>query len=300
MPQDVSSANREAVVSAKKYMGRVSWLTIALVVAVLVGYITNLALFANGVLPAWAATLIVAALTYMAYTPLHEAVHGNIHGKHDHLRWVNDLCGYLVAPLIAIPYTSHRLEHFTHHRYTNQSDKDPDYMISSISRGPVGAVRTVLRFFWLQNTFFIRAHWRSESTRKRAAFCAEVLVSLGWRVAFLALADVPGTAWVLVLGYFLGGFFTAYWFAYRPHVPYQSSARYRNTNSLIMPKWLKPIEWFWLGQNLHSVHHLFPRVPFYYYHALHRDIEPIMREQGTQIVGIFSRKPIMSEQASDQ
>ena len=89
----------------------------------------------------------------------------------------------------------------------------------------------------------------------------------------------------------LGGFFTAYWFAYRPHIPYQDPTRYRNTNSLIMPAWMKPVEWFWLGQNLHSIHHLFPRVPFYRYHALHREIEPVMRAHGTPIVGIFSRQP---------
>ena len=59
-----------------------------------------------------------------------------------------------------------------------------------------------------------------------------------------------------------------------------------------MPRWMKPFEWFWLGQNLHSIHHLFPRVPFYRYHALHREIEPIMRAHGTPIVGIFSRRPV--------
>jgi len=59
-----------------------------------------------------------------------------------------------------------------------------------------------------------------------------------------------------------------------------------------MPRWMKPLEWFWLGQNLHSIHHLFPRVPFYKYHALHRDIEPVLQAQGTPIIGIFSREPV--------
>lgn len=137
MPQDVSTANREAIVFAKQYMGQFGWPTVILVVLVLAGFIANLTLFALGVVPAWTATVILAALTYMAYTPVHEAVHGNIHGKHDNLSWVNDLCGYVMAPLIAIPFASHKLEHFTHHRYTNQPNKDPDYLISGIGRGPV-------------------------------------------------------------------------------------------------------------------------------------------------------------------
>lgn len=116
-------------------------------------------------------------------------------------------------------------------------------------------------------------------------------------MAFIALVDQPGTAGVILLGYLFGGFFTAYWFAYRPHLPYRESKRYRNTNSLIMPRWMRPFEWFWLGQNLHSIHHLFPRVPFYRYHALHREIEPILRAHGTPIVGVFSREPVPAAQA---
>lgn len=295
MSQNVSSANREAAAFAKQYMGQFSWPTVALVAAVLVGFIANLTLFAYGALPAWAAMLILAALTYMSYTPVHEAVHGNINGKHGSLQWVNDGCGYLMAPLIAIPFTSHRVEHFTHHRYTNQPDKDPDYVISGMSGGLKDAFITVLRFVWVQNTFFAKTHWQSASSKERVIYCAEISFSLGWRAAFLALVGTPGTAWVILLGYLMGGFFTAYWFAYRPHLPYKNAERYRNTSSLIMPTWMKPVEWFWLGQNLHSIHHLFPRVPFYRYHALHRDIEPILRQQGTPIIGIFNRKPQASK-----
>lgn len=292
MSQDLNALNREAITAAKRYMGDVCWPTVGLVIVVLLGFVANLALFVTGVISPWLATLVLAALTYMSYTPLHEAAHGNIHGKHDSLRWLNDLCGYLVAPLIAVPYASHRLEHFTHHRYTNQPEKDPDYMISGMGKGPLGAFLTVLKFLWVQNTFFVSKHWQSASRKERMIYCAEVSVSLGCRIVFLSLVDVPGVWWVVLLGYIMGGWFTAYWFAYRPHIPYQDPARYRNTNSLLIPAWMKPLEWFWLGQNLHSIHHLFPRVPFYRYHALHRDIEPILRAQGTPIVGIFSREPM--------
>lgn len=88
--------------------------------------------------------------------------------------------------------------------------------------------------------------------------------------------------------------FTAYWFAYRPHLPYAEPARYRNTNSLIMPAWMKPLEWFWLGQNLHSVHHLFPRVPFDRYHALHRRIELATPRKGVQHGQALANPPASS------
>lgn len=300
MPQDLTALNKQAIAAAKNYMGAVAWPTVVLTLVVITGFGVNLGLFASGLLPAWAALFVLAALTYMSYTPLHEAAHGNIHGNHERLKWLNDLCGYLVAPLIAVPYASHRHEHFTHHRYTNQPDKDPDFVVSGIRRGPLSAFITVLRFLWVQNTFFVRHTWSSASVKDRVVYCAEVTVSLGWRVLFLTFVDQPGALAVVLVGYLLGGGFTAYWFAYRPHLPYEESARYRNTSSLIAPRWLKPLEWFWLGQNLHSIHHLFPRVPFYRYHALHRDIEPVMRAHGTPIIGMFSRQPVVPQATSSE
>ncbi len=297
---DSATLNKQAIACAKHYMGKTAWPTILLTLAVVAAFVATLSLFASGSLPAWGAYLLVAALTYMSYTPLHEAAHGNIHGQNDSHKWINDLCGYLVAPIIAIPYASHRIEHFTHHRYTNQPDKDPDFIISGMQKGPLGLLAAGLRFQWVQNTFFVQHSWGSASLKEKLIYCAELVVSLGWRIAFLVMVDQPGTVAVILLGYYTGGLFTAYWFAYRPHQPYKVSERYRNTNSLIMPRWMKPLEWFWLGQNLHSIHHLFPRVPFYRYHALHRDIEPILQDQGTPIIGIFTRLPVSPSNTAEQ
>lgn len=298
MSADLQALNTQAIQAAKRHMNHVAWPTVLLTGGVLAALAATLWLYAQGLLPVWAATLLVAALTYMSYTPLHEAAHGNVHGGREGLRWLNDVCGYLVAPIIAVPYASHTVEHFTHHRHTNQPDKDPDYIVSNFGRGPLKAFCALFQFLWVQNSFFARHYWPKATPRERGIYLLELALSLGWRVAAIALlaqaaaATLAGAMVVVLLGYLLGGLFTAYWFAYRPHIPYENPARYQNTNSLIMPRWMKPFEWFWLGQNLHSVHHLFPRVPFYRYHALHREIEPILRAHGTPIVGIFSRRPL--------
>ena len=291
MDQDLQALNRQAIDAAKQYMGEFAWPTVVLTAVVVCAFVANLVLFAQGAMPFWAALALYAALTYMSYTPLHEAAHSNIHGRHDHLKWINDLCGYLVAPIIMVPYASHTAEHFTHHRHTNQADKDPDYVVSGMRRGLVGFLASGIQFLWVQNSFLLRKHWHKTPAADRAIYVAELSFSLGWRVAACLLIARPSVVALLFFGYLAGAFFTAYWFAYRPHLPYDDAARYRNTNSLLMPSWMKPLEWFWLGQNIHSVHHLFPRVPFYRYHALHRDIEPIMRAHGTPMIGIFSREP---------
>lgn len=292
MQQDLTALNKQAIAVAREFTGKFAWPTVALVVIVLTAFVVNLELFAAGYTPFWAAVLIYAVLTYMSYTPLHEAAHGNIQGSNDRLKWVNDLCGYLVAPIITVPYSTHKVEHFTHHRYTNQPDKDPDYVVSGMRHGLFAFIVHGFRFLWVQNSFLFRDYWPTAPLREKLAFFTEVAVAIGWRVTFLLFAPTPSALALLVVGYLGGAFFTAYWFAYRPHHAYEESARYRNTNSLIMPAWMKPIEWFWLGQNLHSVHHLFPRVPFYRYHALHRRIEPAMRAHGTPMIGILSRRAV--------
>lgn len=292
MQADLERLNRQAIMASKKYTGATAWGTVVLVVFVLCSMYVLLAVFASGGLSLWVAMPIYAALTYMSYTPLHEAVHNNIGGDGDALKWLNSLCGYLAASLIFVPYSTHKLEHFTHHRYTNQPDKDPDYVVRNMGHGFFSFIASGFHFLWVQVTFLFRDHWKTSSLKDKILYVTEVIFMVAWRVLYGVWVGTSEVAVLLVLGYLLGAFFTAYWFAYRPHHPYEQSARYQNTNSLIMPRWMKPLEWLWLGQNLHSIHHLFPRVPFYHYHALHREIEPVLRAQGTPIVGVFSRKPV--------
>ncbi|MBT8449957.1 MAG: fatty acid desaturase [Gammaproteobacteria bacterium] len=272
-------------------MAKFAWPTVLFVAFIIVAYILNLLLFVQGGLAAWQSTLIMGALTYFAYTPLHEAVHNNINGKHKSLKWLNDLCGHLVAPLIAVSYISHRYEHLTHHAFTNDSDKDPDIIMQGMQKGPHAVLFVALHFLWIQNSYVAKHHWHKASRKERTIYVAEIAFSLGWRVAFLVWAGNLSAVIVVIAGFLLGGMFTAYWFAYRPHLPYNKQGRYVDTASMVAPKWLKPVEWFWLGQNLHTIHHLFPRIPFYRYHSVFKQIKPIMQAYGTPVIGIFNRKP---------
>ena len=292
MNEDLAVLNKQAIAAAQRYMGHFAPLTVFFSAAVVLLYIVNLILTVTGVLPLWIGAVLFAVLTYMSYTPVHEAAHDNIHGKRAELRWVNDLCGFACAQLIMIPYSTHTVEHFTHHRYTNQPDKDPDYVVKDMGEGVLPFLTVAARFLWTQVTFLFHGYWASASLKEKAIFWGELGGALAWRVALLAV--MPFGMWLtLIVGsYAVGVLFTMYWFAYRPHHPYEDPTRYRNTNSLIAPDWLKLVEWFWLGQNLHSIHHAFPRVPFYKYHALFREIEPIMRAHGNPVLGMFDRQPV--------
>jgi beta-carotene hydroxylase len=291
MTSELKKLNIQATAFAKLYMARFAWFTVLMSLLVTSIFVFSLYLFQQKVISVWIALVLVSILTYFSYTPLHEAVHGNINGKHKNMKWLNDLCGYMVAPLIAIPYTSHRYEHMAHHAFTNQVAKDPDVIMQGMQKGPWAVFKISLQFLWVQNTYFFQHQWTKSNPKEKTIYCIEVIISLAWRVIFILWLSSLSALMIIIIGYLIGGTFTAYWFAYRPHLPYLEVQRYKNTASLIMPNWLKPLEWYWLGQNLHSIHHLFPRIPFYHYHKVHQEIESVMKAHGTQVIGIFTRKP---------
>ena len=216
-------------------------------------------------------------LTFASYIPMHEAVHGNIGGNNSKLKWLDKLIGYMMAPIIAIPFTSHQKEHFTHHKNTNKDD-DPDVHIKNLFRSTKDFYKSTIQVIKTQNTFVMNNYTK-----------AEILLSIGWRISFIVYAGLI-TMPVILLGWFSGAFLTIYLLSYLPHKPYKNSERWKDTNIQLFP-----VQWFEnfiFKQNLHAIHHLFPRVPFYNYRKVFEKIEPSMRIKKTPIVRIFDHKPI--------
>ena len=291
MELDPKSLDRQAIELSRKYSGQFAPLIALTLVAILAAYGANLWLFASGATPLWLAFLLMAALTYLAYTPLHEAAHGNIRGESMQLKWLEDLVGFTAAQLILVPHSTHRLEHMAHHRHTNDPEKDPDFLASTLGSGFLSFMVMTLRFFWNGFSYAFSPRCTNATRRDKLVFFVEVTVALGWRAAFLTQVALLEGLVLIIGGYITAVYFTVYWFAYRPHHPYDNAERYQNTNNFVMPNWLKPLRWFWMGQDLHAIHHLFPRVPFYHYRHLYREIEPTLRAKGTPIIGIFDRQP---------
>ena len=216
-------------------------------------------------------------LTFASYIPMHEAVHGNIGGNNSKLKWLDKLIGYMMAPIIAIPFTSHQKEHFTHHKNTNKDD-DPDVHIKNLFRSTKDFYKSTIQVIKTQNTFVMNNYTK-----------AEILLSIGWRISFIVYAGLISMP-VILLGWFSGAFLTIYLLSYLPHKPYKNSERWKDTNIQLFP-----VQWFEnfiFKQNLHAIHHLFPRVPFYNYRKVFEKIEPSMRIKKTPIVRIFDHKPI--------
>ncbi len=276
--EQMDRATRDA---AKPYQGEFALFTAVLGLAVILGYLAVPALAFAGRLPLAAAAVLMIILAYLAYTVLHEAAHGSISGSHRSLRWLNDWLGYAAAWVLMIPLTAHRFEHLTHHRNTNDPAEDPDMVVSDMARSPFHALRAALRVFAGQFRFYLRERWNTAPAGQNLRFCLEVCAAIGLRLPILAQGYWLEGFVLFAVGGIGGVILLMYLFAYLVHRPHQAVGPYANTSTIILPDWCHtPVTWLWLFQNYHSIHHLFPRVPFYHYRRLFEQIEPIMVARG--------------------
>ena len=215
-----------ALAISKKHSGKIAVPTIILSVLTIFLYSIVLFLFASNFLSPLLTLLLLPFLTFASYIPMHEAVHGNISGNNKKFKWLDRVVGHLMAPVIAIPFTSHQKEHFTHHKNTNNDD-DPDVHIKNLFRSPKDFYKSTIQVIKTQNTFVMNSYTK-----------AEIMLSIGWRISFVVYAGFTSIP-VIFLGWFSGAFLTIYLLSYLPHKPYKNSERWKDTNIQLFP-----IQWF--------------------------------------------------------
>lgn len=276
--------DRQAVASARQYMGMVAWPTIILGMVLAASYIATVVMALTGFLALWSAVPLVAVLTYASYTVLHESVHGSITGNDQSLRWLNKALGYMAGWIVMIPLTAHRHEHTAHHRYANDQTRDPDFHIGEMRNSPPALVRAVVRAIVSQFRYYAENRWAKASFNEKVHLCLEVAAAIMPRLAVMVSGHwVEGVA-LFVLGWLIGAIILLYLFAFVVHRPHEQVGRYVDTSTILLPRPLQGLlTWLWLFQNYHSIHHLFPRVPFYKYAKLYGELEDIMLAKGAPI-----------------
>jgi beta-carotene hydroxylase len=285
--QRPDSLDAQAQARAQLYMGAVAWPTVIFALAVFTAYAVTVVLALTGTLTLWLATPLVGVLTYLSYTVLHESAHGSISGSQQHMRWLNEALGYAAAWILMIPLTAHRHEHLAHHRHTNDPEGDPDFHVSDIRRSPLRTCSGVMKVFAEQYRYYLSHRWQRGPARQNANFCLEIAAIVLPRLALVAAGYGEEVVCLFLIGWLGGVSLTLYLFAYLVHRPHQATGRYMDTSTVLAPApFNRIVSWLWVFQNYHSIHHLFPRVPFYQYPKLFDDIESIMIEKGAPIFSL--------------
>ena len=200
------------------------------------------------------------------------------------VRWVNELMGYMAAWMLMIPLTVHRHVHLAHHRHTNDADADPDYQVAALKGSPFSALYSALRLFIAQFSYYLEHRWYKAPAKQNLYLCLEVGAAYLPRLALIAAGFWAEGLLLFGLAWLLGVAITLYLFAYLVHRPHNMVGRYVDTSTILLPgPGQTLLNWLWVFQNYHSIHHLFPRVPFYKYQRLFRDIEHVMEAKGAPV-----------------
>jgi len=250
------SFEKEKVI-AKSFSQRFQWEMILIGLGQAAIWLSLWPLVLNGIIDLWVGFFIAILCACFAYLPSHEAQHGNYSRGNPRLRWLDGFVGHITLITLIYPYHLLRVTHMKHHAYTNDPEKDPDYLNAHTS-----SVLKVIKNVLDGSTVDFGKYLEVFSTDKAFvnSFKKAIPISLLYRFTLLMLVIIFPLETLLLwwLPAKIGTVYTTVFFSYFPHLG-TSTGRYQNTRfwSHWMPRYLNH------SMQLHFIHHLHPGIGHY-------------------------------------
>ena len=248
----------------------------------LASYLGALGLTSAGIIaqvPFWGLLLLPHGilLTFL-FTLSHEATHQTPFAT----RWINEVVGHAIAPIIALPFLWFRYFHLAHHKFTNDPERDPE--IAGHPRPGDWTSCVVYLTGWHYWTGFGRVLWQNafgtidapylpERTHGALRREARIILSaqaIGIATLFLS----PLALWLWLLPLLIGQpFLRVYLLAEHGLCP-PVADMLENTRTTFTNRAVR-----WLAWNMpyHIEHHSAPNVPFHQLPALHAEMRPHLK-----------------------
>ena len=242
---------------AKSFSQRFQWEMILIGLGQAAIWLSLWPLVLNGIIDLWVGFLIAILCACFAYLPSHEAQHGNYSRGNPKIRWLDGFVGHITLITLIYPYHLLRVTHMKHHAYTNDPEKDPDYLNAHTS-----SVMKVIKNILDGSTVDFGKYLEVFSTDKAFvnSFKKAIPIALLYRFALLVLVIIFPLETLLLwwLPAKIGTVYTTVFFSYYPHLG-TSTGRYQNTRfwSHWMPRYLNH------SMQLHFIHHLHPSIGHY-------------------------------------
>lgn len=257
-----------------------AWGSLGLAFVVVLLWSGSTALYLLGSLPAGVAFTCNMLAAYMGFTVMHEAAHGNIRAK-QRGRGLETLLGWISGFLLTVPFSVFRRLHLTHHAFTNDPDKDPDYWVAAASPWGIGlrSASIIVGYYYHFAKHFpqaANARERRYQWQSLSGFGFVYLIT-GLGIYHLGLAVVMTLYWGPALA---ASALLAFGFNWLPHHPHREQGKYRHTR-IFDRAWLSPLL---LAQNYHLIHHLHPGLPFYQYARAYRLMKTELQQAGATIL----------------
>ena len=240
---------------AKGFSQRFQWEMILIGIGQAIIWLTLWPLVINGFVPLWAGFCIATICACFAYLPSHESQHGNYSRGNPKMRWLDSLVGHITLITLISPYEILRVTHMKHHAYTNDPEKDPDYLNAHSG----SLFRTIKRSADGSSTGDYAKYLDIFSSDKAFvnSFNNAIPMALILRGALLTLVVLFPLETLLLwwLPAKIGTVYTVVFFSWFPHVG-TSKGRYKDTRfwSHWMPRYINH------SMQLHFVHHLHPSI----------------------------------------
>ena len=242
---------------AKSFSQRFQWEMILIGLGQTVIWLSLWPLVLNGIIDLWVGFLIASLCACFAYLPSHEAQHGNYSRGNPKLRWLDEFVGHITLITLIYPYHLLRVTHMKHHAYTNDPEKDPDYLNAHTS-----SVFKVIKNVLDGSTVDFEKYLKVFSADKAFVNSFEKAIPIALLYRFILLVLVVMFPLETLLLWWLpakiGTVYTTVFFSYFPHLG-TSTGRYQNTRFWThwMPRYLNH------SMQLHFVHHLHPGIGHY-------------------------------------
>lgn len=278
-----ASTLKQEVAIGQRHTPDFAWPTVALALGLFAAYgaVTYAAI--AELLPLPAAILLNALFIYGFYTVVHEAVHHNISGRHRERRWVDRLLGTLCCFPLWQFMDHHKRSHQLHHAHANRDD-DPDIYVRGGLAGWlfVRLPKALLSYFNPLQLYRECRRFRVPAPEIRLTFLT-FAANTAVVVALVALGHGYELLMLWFLPWYIGQTAMLTFFTWTPHHDFTETGRYRDTRISLWPG----ADLILLGQNLHLIHHMLPRVPFYRYRAVFEEMRPLLERNGARIEGFW-------------
>lgn len=262
---------------ARTFTGRIEWEMIAIGLGQFSAWIITWVLVVQGVIPLFVGFLIALFTACNAYLPSHAGQHSHLSGGRRNLLWLDSLVGQISVIPLAQSHAVLKATHMKHHAHTNDPENDPDYFHGNAKSWIEAAINVNIAYNADGPALKTIEKHSEEDPKFREAiesgalwgllfFFAQIILAIIYPLETLLLWWIPKRVASSYLGIV---------FSYFPHSGL-GKGRYTDTRFWTnkMPRFLNH------SMQIHTMHHMYPRICHYDEAKAIEVLKPFMIERG--------------------
>ena len=259
------------------FMGRIEWEMIVIGLGQFTLWIATWVLVIVGTIPLYVGFLLALFTACNAYLPSHAGQHSHLSGGKKNLQWLDYWIGQISLIQHTQPHEILKATHLKHHAHTNDPDNDPDFFHGNAKNWWEAAVSANVAYNNDGPAMkVISKHIEDDPKFKKALekggswvflfFFAQIILAILYPIETFLLWWVPKRFATSYLGIV---------FSYFPHSGLDKG-RYKDTRFWTnkMPRFLNH------SMQIHTMHHMYPRICHYDEAKAIEALKPFMIERG--------------------